>query len=159
MIGANATMSLPRLVYRHSTRWSQHQFTRPPAANIIHRNLSSSLPPPTDFTKLKRFEDANPERIRGINVNPKSIGTVILPGNLVYKKYKWSGNTRKVPMELEHGYFWMMWDLRNTEGKPTLSNETLIPEEDAQLFPMLTGLKTLNKEKADLPFFFVENHG
>lgn len=109
-----------------------------------------------DYTELTRFEDANPERIHGITVNPDSLGSQILPGNLVYKKYKWTGNTRKVPLELVHGYFWMMWDLRNTNNKPTLSNESLIPEEDAQLFPVLTGLKTLTGQNVELPFHFVE---
>jgi hypothetical protein len=130
--------------------------------SFTNRSLASSSPEDgktTDYTKLRRLEDANPERIRGIQVNPDSVGNIVLPGNLLYKKYKWSGNTRKVPMELELGYFWMMSDLRKTSGKPTLSNETLIPEEEAQLFPVLTGLKTLNKDKADLPFFFVDNHG
>jgi ATPase complex subunit ATP10 len=118
------------------------------------RSFSGKTP---DYTKLQRFEDANPERIRGIQMNPDGIGSKILPGNMVYKKYKFSGNTRKVPLELVHGYFWMMWDLRKTNNKPTLSNETLIPEEDSQLFPVLTGVKTLNGEKADLPFYFVDN--
>eukprot|EP00980_Cylindrotheca_fusiformis_P000291 scaffold66_cov115-Cylindrotheca_fusiformis.AAC.23 len=120
--------------------------------------FSSSSNNDKDFTKLQRFEDANPERIRGIQVNPDGLGSQILPGNLVYKKYKLSGNTRKVPLELVHGYFWMMWDLRNTNNKPTLSNETLIPEEDSQIFPVLTGVKNLNGQKADLPFYFVENN-
>jgi hypothetical protein len=143
-------------------KWSHSPLLRPPTicVNLATRSFASSSPPETDFTnKLPRLEDANPERIRGIQVSPDSVGNNILPGNLVYKKYRFSGNTRKVPMELTHGYFWMMWDLRNTDGKPTLANETLIPEEDAQLFPLLTGLKTLNKDKADLPFFFVENNG
>jgi hypothetical protein len=143
-------------------KWSHSPLLRSPTicVNLATRSFASSSPPETDFTnKLPRLEDANPERIRGIQVSPDSVGNNILPGNLVYKKYRFSGNTRKVPMELTHGYFWMMWDLRNTDGKPTLANETLIPEEDAQLFPLLTGLKTLNKDKADLPFFFVENNG
>jgi hypothetical protein len=122
---------------------------------------SSSPPPPTDYTKLKRLEDANPERIKGIQINPDSVGKDILPGNLVYRKYKWSGNTRKIPLELKYGYFWMMTDLRKTDKKPTLSNESLIPEEEAQVFPVFTGLTTLKKEKADLPFFLVDKqqHG
>ncbi|CAJ1942694.1 unnamed protein product [Cylindrotheca closterium] len=111
----------------------------------------------TTAEKLQRFEDANPDRIRDIQVNPEGIGSQILPGNLVYKKYRFSGNTRKVPLELVHGYFWMMWDLRRTGHKTTLSNETLIPAEQAQLFPVLQGVQSLNDTKTDLPFFFVDD--
>jgi ATPase complex subunit ATP10 len=124
---------------------------------------SSSTSPsnnsPKDFTRLSRLEDANPERIRGIVVNPDSLGYSILPGNLIYKKYNWSGNTRKVPVELVHGYFWMIWDLKNTQQKPTLSNDTLIPRWEAQAFPPLKGLTTLADPttKVDLPSFFVSS--
>jgi hypothetical protein len=122
---------------------------------------SSSLPPPPSppsnkIPKFSRLEDVNPERIRGIVVNPLSLGNSILPGNLVYKKYNWSGNVRKVPVELVHGYFWMIWDLRNTLQKPTLSNDRLISAREAQFFPELTGLTTLADPttKVDLPSFF-----
>jgi hypothetical protein len=123
------------------------------------RFLSTPPPPETDFSKLRRLEDANPERIHGIQVNPESIGSTVLPGNLVYKFYKWTGNTRKVPLELAHGYFWMVKDLKTTDGKPTLPNESIIPEEDAQTFPMLTGLNSLSKETTDLPYFFIADKG
>jgi len=133
---------------------------------MISRRYLSSTPPPsppppdnTDFSKLRRLEDANPERIHGIQVNPDGIGSTVLPGNLVYKYYKWTGNTRKVPLELVHGYFWMLNDLKATNAKPTLSNETLIPEEGAQTFPMLTGLESLSREPTDLPYFFIANKG
>jgi ATPase complex subunit ATP10 len=105
-----------------------------------------------------RLEDANPERISGIKVNPDSLGMNVLPGNLIYKKYKLSGNTRKIPLELAHGYFWMLKDLKNTNQKPTLSNEQLIPARDAQLFPTLKDLNTLDDSntEVDLPLFFQE---
>jgi ATPase complex subunit ATP10 len=105
-----------------------------------------------------RLEDANPERISGIKVNPDSLGYDVLPGNLIYKKYKLSGNTRKIPLELAHGYFWMLKDLKNTNQKPTLSNENLIPARDAQLFPTLKDLNTLDDSntEVDLPLFFQE---
>jgi hypothetical protein len=148
-----------RIVHRYKPRWS-HYLRSPVLGFASRRSLASSSspppPPPTDYTKLKRLEDANPERIKGIQINPDSVGKDILPGNLVYRKYKWSGNTRKIPLELKYGYFWMMTDLQKTDKKPTLSNESLISEEEAQVFPVLTGLKTLNKEKADLPFFLVD---
>ena len=128
------------------------------------RFLSTESPPPspddtTDFTKIRRFEDANPERIQGIHVNPAGLGSSILPGNLVYKHYKWTGNTRKVPLELVHGYFWMLNDLKATNGKPILPNPSLIPEEEAQLFPTLIGLESLSKVSTDLPYAFIANPG
>jgi hypothetical protein len=121
----------------------------------------SSLPPPGDknFSELRRFEDANPTRIEGINVNPDGIGSKVLPGNLVYKYYKWTGNTRKIPLELAHGYFWMLKDLKNTGGKPTLPNSELIPEEESQTFPTLTGLESLSNVKTDLPYAFIADKG
>lgn len=130
-------------------------------ALIEKRRFSSSPrnPEDTDFSKLRRLEDANPERIHGIQVNPDSIGSNILPGNLVYKFYKWTGNTRKVPLELVHGYFWMLNDLKATNGKPTLSNEKLIPAEEAQTFPMLMGLESLSRKKTDLPYFLIADKG
>ena len=109
-----------------------------------------------EASKFASFEDANPDRIKGIQVNPDSVGSTVLPGNYVYKKFRLSGNTRKVPVELEHGYFWMMWDLEKTGKKPTISNETLISDRDAESFPVLTGLNTLNKERVDLPFYFLD---
>ena len=112
--------------------------------------------PESSFDHLPPLESANPDRIKGILVNPAGIGSTVLPGGLVYKHFKWSGNTRKVPLELVHGYFWMMWDSRKCDGKPTLSNQSLIPEDEAQLFPVLEGLHTLSGEKADLPIFFLD---
>jgi hypothetical protein len=125
------------------------------------RRFLSTPPPPeeADFSKLRRLEDANPERINGIQVNPDSIGSAVLPGNLTYKHYKWTGNTRKIPTELVHGYFWMLNDLKATGGKPTLPNESIIPEEEAQTFPMLAGLTSLSKETTDLPYFFIADKG
>ena len=162
-----------RLLQRHCRQasWTGHALhrylrqTTVQNVGISSRYLASSPPSPLpdenddSASTTDWLRDANPKRIRGIRVNPDSVGDRVLPGNLVYKKYKFSGNVRKIPLELDAGYFWMMWDLRKSEGKPTLPNESLIPEEDAQLFPVLTGLKTLNGEKADLPFFFVDQHG
>ena len=129
----------------------------PKVCTTPHGRYMSSAPPPgdTDFPGLRRFEDANPTRIQGINVNPNGIGNRVLPGNLVYKYYKWTGNTRKIPLELAHGYFWMLSDLKKTGGKPTLPNDELIPEEEAQQFPLLTGLESLSKIKTDLPYAFI----
>mmetsp|Transcript_3938 Transcript_3938/g.8538 ORF Transcript_3938/g.8538 Transcript_3938/m.8538 type:complete len:380 (+) Transcript_3938:97-1236(+) len=126
-------------------------------------SLSSSSPDSNEnkkeFAKITRLEDANPERIHGIKVNPDSLGYGVLPGNLIYKTYKWSGNTRKVPLELAHGYFWMVWDLKKTDQKPTLTSDGLIPAKEAQHFPPLEGLTTLDdlNTELDLPLHFLEH--
>eukprot|EP00536_Pseudo-nitzschia_multiseries_P002899 jgi/Psemu1/301652/fgenesh1_kg.41_\ len=166
----------PRLVILSST--ASHKFTKRSAGSLSSAfidggtNIIRSYWKPTnatlapfstsssntkEFAKLTRLEDANPERINGIQVNPDSLGYNVLPGNLTYKTYKWSGNTRKIPLELAHGYFWMVSDLKKTNQKPTLSNETLIPEGEAQLFPTLEGLTTLDDldTVVDLPLFFL----
>ena len=136
-----------------SSRWFLQALSPP---SIAIRSFATT-DDKTDFSKL--LKNANPDRIQGVVVNPESVGNKILPGNLVYKKYKWSGNTRKVPMELDHGYFWMIGDLKRTENKPTLSNDTLIPEGDAQHFPVLTGLQSLSGNVLDLPFCLMDNDG
>jgi ATPase complex subunit ATP10 len=147
---------------RQSGRTSVHGGINP--IPVSYYSSSSVLAAPAnnkkkkEFAKLPRLEDANPERIYGIEVNPDSLGHGVLPGNLIYKTYKWSGNTRKVPLELAHGYFWMVSDLKKTNQKPTLSNETLIPEEKAQIFPILEGLTTLDdlNTAVALPLVFLE---
>ena len=151
-----------RSISRHdvSTATSLRYLT--PICHYSSSSLLASDNKKKEFTKLPRLEDANPERIHGIEVNPDSLGYGVLPGNLIYKTYKWSGNTRKVPLELAHGYFWMVTDLKKTNQKPTLSNEKLIPEKEAQVFPVLEGLTSLEdlETKVDLPFVFLEHaHG
>ena len=111
-----------------------------------------------DYTKLDRLEDANPERIQSIIVNPESVGYEILPGNYVYKHFKFTGNIRKVPVELQHGFWWMVWDIKKCNNKPTLSNPTLVEESKAQFFPVLNGLTTLEGNKVDLPFSLLNNN-
>ena len=176
---AMSLLSTARFVQRYGSRWSSQyhsttHFSQGSVATFaISRNFASppsSPPTPKDeettttttttspSSSYDWLRDANPKRIRGIRVNPDSIGSKVLPGNLVYKKFKYSGNTRKIPLEIKHGYFWMMRDLQKTGGKPTLTSESLIPEEDAQIFPVLTGLKTLSQQDADLPFFFVDEN-
>jgi len=139
-------------------KFISRSYCNPTKTTLCSFSTSSSSSNNNEFAKLTRLEDANPERINGIQVNPESLGYNVLPGNLTYKTYKWSGNTRKIPLELAHGYFWMVSDLKKTNQKPTLSNETLIPEAEAQLFPTLEGLTTLDDldTAVNLPLFFLE---
>ncbi|CAB9506625.1 F1F0 ATP synthase assembly protein Atp10 [Seminavis robusta] len=98
-------------------------------------------------------------RIREIIVNPDSLGSKIKPGNLIDKYNKRAKETRTVPVELEKGYFWMIKDLQETKGKPTLSNPHLIPAEKAQLFPrVLAGVSTLAGKDVEIPEFFLRRN-
>jgi mitochondrial ATPase complex subunit ATP10 len=137
---------------RRTFTTSSSSSRRDDSSNNNNINDVTSLPPP-----LPKLEDANPERIRGIHVNPDSLGSQVLPGNLVYKKYKLTGNIRKVPLELVHGYFWMLNDLKVTNQKPTLSNTDIIPSREAQLFPTLTDVRVLSDPDTpvDLPSYFI----
>lgn len=121
---------------------------------------SSSSSTKKGSNKTLRLHNANPERIRGIQVNPESMGYEILPGNLIYKKIGGTtGETKKIPLELVHGYFWMVSDLKKTDQKPTLSNDRLIPQREAQFFPALDNLYSLtdNENPLNIPMVFTEN--
>jgi len=142
----------PRSCCLQLRRQSEGNYSRTFSSSPSSSTKSESISTPI------RLEDANPERIRGIKVNSASLGYTILPGNFVFKTYKLTGNTRKIPVELAKGYFWMVWDLKKTNQKPTLSNEKLIPARDAQLFPTLKSLYMLDDSdtELDLPLFFLE---
>jgi mitochondrial ATPase complex subunit ATP10 len=151
---------------RHPVSWYSQSLIRSRYPFSFHRNYTvtslllsfKNVPSPQNqslSTSLnRRLEDANPERIHGIKVNPDSLGNEILPGNLIYKTYKWTGNVRKIPVELAKGYFWMVSDLKKTNQKPTLSNDSLIPEIESQTFPTLMGLRALSDPGTaiDLPW-------
>lgn len=110
------------------------------------------------------FKEKENSRIKEIQVNEKSIGSKIKPGNLVDKFYPKTGNTRTLPVELAHGYFWMVGDLDATGGKPTLSNDYIIPAKNAEPFPeLLAGVETLSdsddkNNRVELPQFFLRKN-
>jgi mitochondrial ATPase complex subunit ATP10 len=102
-----------------------------------------------------------PHRHGGIRMHPDSISRKVLPpGNMVWQRSKpRKGRVRKQKyLELEYGYFWNIRDLKNTNEKPILSNETLIPEKDSKVFPKLEGLKSLASpsQQINLPDFFMQ---
>jgi len=45
--------------------------------------------------------------------------------------------------------------MRDTDGKPIISNNTLVKVEDAEMFPSLDDVSTLDGENVTLPEFFV----
>lgn len=104
------------------------------------------------------FEEKPNNRIRDILVNPDGVSSEIKPGNLVDKFYKKTGNTRTIPTELAYGYFWMIKDLSKTGGKPIISNPHLIPAKNAQHFPSLDGVQTLDGKTVQVPQYFLRKN-
>ena len=97
-------------------------------------------------------------RIQDIRMNPNGYGPEILPGGVVVKKVR--NEERKILAERAFGNFWMMSDLKKTDNKPILSNEALIPEEKAQVFPSLGHWVTLENppSQQEVPDFFLRNN-
>jgi ATPase complex subunit ATP10 len=98
-------------------------------------------------------------RIKDIQMNPKGLGNKILPGNVVVKKVR--DEERHILAERAMGNFWMMKDLRETDGKPIVTNTTLIQESDAQVFPPLGQWITLeagSQAVYQVPEFFLRNN-
>jgi ATPase complex subunit ATP10 len=52
----------------------------------------------------------------------------------------------------------MLADLNKAKEKPILSNETLIPESQAKVFPTLRGLLTLDDYVVDIPDYFLRKN-
>lgn len=105
------------------------------------------------------FDPKENDRIREIQLDEASVGSKMKPFNLVDKYYPKTNNTRTLPVELAHGYFWMVSDLRVTDGKPTKSNDYLIPANLAQPFPdLLAGVTNLKGETIELPQFFLRKN-
>jgi len=48
--------------------------------------------------------------------------------------------------------------MRDTDGKPIISNNTLVKVEDAEMFPSLDDVSTLDGENVTLPEFFVREY-
>jgi ATPase complex subunit ATP10 len=92
-------------------------------------------------------------------MNPNSISKTILPGNFVKKMSMRNGSIKKRYTELVHGYFWMLKDLQRSNEKPILSNQEIISESVAKVFPTLTQLRKLDSnELVNLPSFFLRRN-
>lgn len=92
-------------------------------------------------------------------MNPGSFGNKILPGNKVIKVVR--DEERQILAERAFGNFWMMSDLKKTDNKPILTNDTLIDEADAQVFPTLgewITLKEGSQPYQQVPDFFIRNN-
>lgn len=99
-------------------------------------------------------------RHKGIIVNHKGIGNIMLPGDYAIKADKRTSAKRKVRAEHKFGYFWMLKDLQVTDNKTIHSNREIIPVEIAKIFPQLSDrlLTTLLGESVCIPDFFLRNN-
>mmetsp|Transcript_23011 Transcript_23011/g.26263 ORF Transcript_23011/g.26263 Transcript_23011/m.26263 type:complete len:297 (-) Transcript_23011:58-948(-) len=111
---------------------------------------------------LHRHFSANESnnRLWGIKVNPESIGNSILPGGEYCLKHDPRTHAdRRVRVEHNYGYFWMVSDLAKTKNKPIVSNKTIIPETEAESFPTLINCQEMkNDEDIVLPDYFLRDN-
>jgi len=99
-----------------------------------------------------REDPAYRHRHTGIITHPDSIGHLIQPGNQVVSVTS-RGTVKKRYTELAHGYFWNLKDMKLCDEKPLLSNDRLIGESQAKVFPQLMGSVSLTGETVDLPAY------
>ncbi len=100
-------------------------------------------------------------RHQGIQMNPNSISQHVLPNEYIVKTNPKTGDKKMVGLERSMGYFWDLKDLNQTNEKPILSNEELIPVDIAQVVPPLHGnLQSLDEDVTgvELPSFLTKNN-
>ena len=103
------------------------------------------------------------KRHKGIIMNTAGISQYVLPGDQTVKTNQKTGTKKMVAIERNMGYFWFIKDLKDTENKPVIANDELIPLDDSQVFPPLNAmndgsLKTLTDEEVSLPQFFTKDN-
>lgn len=117
-----------------------------------------------DYEGIDSFTRMEMEkRHKGITMNQNSISQYILPGEKIVKTNQKTGVKKMLAIERSMGYFWYLKDLTETDGKPILSNQELIPTEIAQVFPPLNeqnngSLKTLDGKEESLPHYFMSGN-
>lgn len=137
-------------------------FVRSSSHHAIGRSLHSynrCMHHPLRLASIRFFStNNNDDRIQGIQMNPSGFGNKILPGNQVIKVVR--DEERKIMTERAFGNFWMMSDLKKTNNKPILTNDTIIPTERAQVFPFLPDWIPLQPDSCleNVPDFFVRNN-
>ena len=103
------------------------------------------------------------KRHSGILMNPDSISQHVLPGNQMVKTNQKTGEKKIVAIERSAGYFWFLKDLTDTNSKPVVANEALIPVDESQIFPPLNGMNdgsvsTVSGTEEALPYFFTKDN-
>ena len=147
----STTFSSAALRSRNAITASNHLL---PAAQYYVRPFSSG--PSSDLDT--EFEGLTAQRNKSIIMNPAGQGQHILPGGFILKKDPKKGGHRRVFVEHSLGYFWAIKDLANTNKKPILSNETIVPAAEAEKFPFLGDMISLKDEKVSIPDFFIRNN-
>lgn len=142
-VGALVGSGLKKLL---DVRYHSSGSSTPPAQQPPQKLSSTTLQHPN--------HDNTDHRIPQIRMHPLGLAQRILPGGLVMDK-----RGKKQYVEMHLGYFWMMKDLSATGNKPILSNETLIPEREAEVFPTLYDLTNLHQQSAVLPDCVLQNNG
>eukprot|EP00586_Coscinodiscus_wailesii_P011185 CAMPEP_0172498086 /NCGR_PEP_ID=MMETSP1066-20121228/109130_1 /TAXON_ID=671091 /ORGANISM="Coscinodiscus wailesii, Strain CCMP2513" /LENGTH=289 /DNA_ID=CAMNT_0013271213 /DNA_START=131 /DNA_END=997 /DNA_ORIENTATION=- len=117
----------------------------------IHSQRQDSFSTAPSSSSDNDDDEDYPERNASIRMNPKSISRDILPGNLTYKIDLRTEERRLVHVDRAHGHFWMLKELRDTNDKPILANDSLIPAESAQLIPPLRDLTRLTGQTVHFP--------
>jgi len=121
----------------------------------LPRSLASTINFQCRLLTSSETKSSNSAYNPTIVVSPLGVSSSILPGGMVEKVNKKTGQISYVNVERAFGYFWMLGDLRKNGGKPVLSNDCLIPAELAKPFPRLDNLKSLTGEDSiSLPDFF-----
>lgn len=128
-------------------------------ANDEKEKLSTDKNEGIDSFTLAKMEN----RHAGIFMNPNGLSQHVLPGDQIVKTNQKTGNKRMVAIERSLGYFWYLKDLSQTESKPILANDSLIPVDEAKTFPILNGvndgsLMSLNGNEEALPHFFTKDN-
>lgn len=149
------------LVSKHITRTTTNKRTQAPKRHFSQPidNQNAIVDDGIDtFTKSEMAK-----RHQGIIMNQKGISQFILPGDQMVKTNQKTGQKKMVAIERSVGYFWYIKDLKDTDSKPVMANDELIPVEDAQVFPPLNGLndgslKTLEGVEEALPHFFTKDN-
>lgn len=149
------------------------------ARSILFFPRSSSVLS-TSFTNLKRAFSTDGDKIdyegidsatrvemekrhKGIKMNQNSISQFILPGEKMVKTNQKTGTKKMLAVERSMGYFWYLKDLKDTDSKPVVANEQLIPSDVAKVFPALNAqidgsLKSLEGKEESLPHFFTSGN-
>lgn len=126
------------------------------------RSFSSSSPKQNDKDEYDDDDDDDPDlkkRNKSIRINPNGLSKYILPNDMVYKIINKETGAMKKVHQIAIGSFWMVKDLRETGKKPILSNTSIIPVMDAEMFPTLNGLASLGGTNVNLPDFFIKHDG
>jgi ATPase complex subunit ATP10 len=126
--------------------------SRPRYYDAVEVSKRTLFGPPSTWEA--EYEELIARRNKSIIMHPNGYGQHILPGNYVTKIHPKTGAVKRVMLEFEYGHFWALKELSLTNNKPIVSNDVVIPANQAEVFPTITGLINLHEEIVDIPQFF-----